>query len=95
MRGYSSNNWNFPRGKINKGESKSRCAAREVYEETSCDISALVREDDFIEAVAFGQLVRLYIVVGVDEATQFAPRTRKEIRVRAGAVCNGKAPKLS
>lgn len=49
--------WGFPKGKVNKNESEVHCAIREVREETSYDISPLVRETDYIN-VTNGKQVR-------------------------------------
>ncbi|KAJ3337963.1 mRNA-decapping enzyme subunit 2 [Gonapodya sp. JEL0774] len=74
-----SRSWGFPKGKINKSESTSECAIREVNEETGFDCSRLLREEDFVELTVREQRVRLYIVVGVPEDCQFAPLTKGEI----------------
>ncbi|CAG8807232.1 9060_t:CDS:2, partial [Racocetra persica] len=66
-------------GKINKDELDSTCAAREVLEETGYDITPLIREQDYVELTIREQRIRLYIVVGVPEDTEFCPKTRKEI----------------
>ncbi|CAG8615305.1 22403_t:CDS:2 [Cetraspora pellucida] len=80
VKGWSSRSgWGFPKGKINKDELDSTCAAREVLEETGYDISPLIREQDYIELTIREQRIRLYIVVGVPEDTEFCPKTRKEI----------------
>ncbi|CAJ0908665.1 26_t:CDS:10 [Entrophospora sp. SA101] len=82
VKGWSSRSgWGFPKGKINKDELDSICAAREVFEETGYDITPLIKEKDFVEITIRGQRIRLYIVVGVLEATEFCPQTRKEISV--------------
>ncbi|EGC36740.1 hypothetical protein DICPUDRAFT_46996, partial [Dictyostelium purpureum] len=80
VRGYGSNNsWGFPKGKVNKDESDADCAVREVFEETSFDIAPYLNERHFIELNIKEQKIKLYIVAGVPEPTQFYPRTRKEI----------------
>jgi mRNA-decapping enzyme subunit 2 len=71
--------WSFPRGKINKNESEIACAIREVYEETSFDLTNYARESDVMEMSHGGQTGKLFLVVGVPEEFVFAPRTRKEI----------------
>jgi mRNA-decapping enzyme subunit 2 len=73
--------WGFPKGKINQQESERGCAVREVYEETGYDCGPLVpaASTDFIECTMRNQRIRLYIVPGVDEDTQFETQTRKEI----------------
>ncbi|CAG8500581.1 5284_t:CDS:2 [Acaulospora morrowiae] len=80
VKGWSSRSgWGFPKGKINKDEPDSTCAAREVLEETGYDISPLIKEQDYVELTIREQRIRLYIAVGVPENTEFCPRTRKEI----------------
>ncbi|KAL6912290.1 hypothetical protein ACP4OV_001095 [Aristida adscensionis] len=71
--------WSFPRGKRNKDEEDHTCAVREVLEETGCDVSALLKMDDYIEVSIGQQRVRLYIITGVRRDTLFAPQTKKEI----------------
>ncbi|ONK63943.1 uncharacterized protein A4U43_C07F20510 [Asparagus officinalis] len=75
----SSASWSFPRGKKSKDEEDHTCAVREVLEETGCDVSKLLKMDDYIEVVIGQQRVRLYIISGVKEDTVFAPLTKKEI----------------
>lgn len=74
--------WSFPRGKINKDEPSTCCAIREVFEETSLDISKLVHENEFIELVVNEQTVKLFIVVldcHESELPPLYPQTRGEI----------------
>ncbi|KAJ6823475.1 mRNA-decapping enzyme subunit 2-like [Iris pallida] len=71
--------WSFPRGKKSKDEEDHTCAVREVLEETGCDVSKLLKMDDYIEVVIGQQRVRLYIITGVKEDSLFAPLTKKEI----------------
>ena len=54
----------------------------QVYEETGLDIRDLIKEDQFLEAKVGDNLTRMYIIPGVQDSTPFAPKTRKEIRVR-------------
>lgn len=51
-------------------------------EETGYDITPLIT-DAYIEITMREQSIRLYIIVGVPEDTQFKPQTRKEISVSA------------
>jgi hypothetical protein len=55
-----------------------------VLEETGYDIEPLLKTQDFIELTMREQLIRLYIIQGVPEETEFLPRTRKEISVSCG-----------
>ncbi|KFH71341.1 hypothetical protein MVEG_01641 [Podila verticillata NRRL 6337] len=71
--------WGFPKGKINKDELDTLCAAREVWEETGFDITEYIKEEDYVEQTMKDQRVRLYIIKGVSESTVFEPQTRKEI----------------
>ena len=72
--------WAFPKGKVNEGEESHICAAREVLEETGCDVGELIDKDEYIERVIKGKTVRLYIVSGVSErSTKLQTSTRGEI----------------
>ncbi|KAG8072827.1 hypothetical protein GUJ93_ZPchr0006g44719 [Zizania palustris] len=75
----SSASWSFPRGKRSKDEEDHTCAVREVLEETGCDVSKLLKLEDYIEVSIGQQRVRLYIITGVKGDTVFAPQTKKEI----------------
>ncbi|KAJ0246023.1 NUDIX hydrolase domain-containing protein [Hirschfeldia incana] len=56
------------------------CAIREVLEETGFDVSKMLKKEEYIEFTFEGKKrVRLYIVVGVRDDTEFAPLTKKEI----------------
>jgi mRNA-decapping enzyme subunit 2 len=80
VRGYNArSSWSFPRGKINKDESELKCAIREVFEETSYDISNGIREKQYLEIYLKEQRIRLFLIPNVPEHYPFAPRTRKEI----------------
>ncbi|KAI8377938.1 Dcp2, box A domain-containing protein [Radiomyces spectabilis] len=80
VKGWSSKSgWGFPKGKINQNEEYDCCAIREVLEETGYDITDGLRKNDYIELTMREQRIRLYIIVGVPEDTEFIPRTRKEI----------------
>lgn len=82
VKGWSSKSgWGFPKGKINQEEEYDCCAIREVLEETGYDIGPLLKKTDYIELTMREQRIRLYIIQGVPEDTQFIPRTRKEISV--------------
>ena len=83
---WNRSSWGFPKGKINKDEPESVCAAREVLEEVGVDFSAYVRDEDSIvmnrvvdHETGLKQRSRLFIVAGVSEETGFATQTRKEI----------------
>lgn len=77
---WAKSSWSFPKGKVNEDEDPSHCAVREVLEETGFDISNLIDENEYIESVINEQLVRLYIICGVQKDTKFQPKTRKEIK---------------
>ena len=68
--------WGFPKGKVNQDEPPHLCAAREVQEEIGYDITDLLDEDDFLEQVVNNQSVRLYVIHGVPENTEFKTHTR-------------------
>ncbi|XP_030372380.1 mRNA-decapping enzyme subunit 2 [Scaptodrosophila lebanonensis] len=77
---FARNSWGFPKGKINEHEDPAHCATREVYEETGYDITDIIDANDYIEAFINYQYTRLYIVRNIPLNTQFAPRTRNEIK---------------
>ncbi|XP_011499101.1 PREDICTED: m7GpppN-mRNA hydrolase [Ceratosolen solmsi marchali] len=77
---WAKSSWGFPKGKINEDEDPSHCAVREVLEETGFDISNLIDKNEYIESVINDQLVRLYLIYGVQKDTKFQPKTRKEIK---------------
>ncbi|KAL0080474.1 Dcp2, box A domain-containing protein [Phycomyces blakesleeanus] len=80
VKGWSSKSgWGFPKGKINQDEEYDCCAIREVLEETGYDVEPLLKQQDYIELTMREQRIRLYLIVGVPEDTDFVPRTRKEI----------------
>jgi mRNA-decapping enzyme subunit 2 len=71
--------WGFPKGKINKDEAPWQCARRECLEECGYSISDSIVEPPHVDALLDGKPVRVYVVLGVSEASKFAPRTRNEI----------------
>ncbi|XP_033208327.1 m7GpppN-mRNA hydrolase isoform X2 [Belonocnema kinseyi] len=77
---WAKSSWGFPKGKVNEDEDPSHCAVREVLEETGFDISNLIDKNEYIESIINDQLVRLYIISGVQKDTKFQPLTRKEIK---------------
>lgn len=79
VKAYHGHSWGFPKGKIDKGETKSECAMREVLEEVGFDISALIDTSAHVEHQWKDQKIRLYVVAGVPEDTSFVTRTKKEI----------------
>jgi hypothetical protein len=52
-------------------------------EETGFDITPYLEPENYIEITLKEQRIRLYIICGVSEDSEFIPRTRKEISVRA------------
>ena len=79
VKGWKGNAWGFPKGKIDKDESKESCAAREVLEEVGYDISSQLDPEVYIESQWKDQTIRLYVIAGVPEDFPFATRTKKEI----------------
>ncbi|KDQ12909.1 hypothetical protein BOTBODRAFT_112139 [Botryobasidium botryosum FD-172 SS1] len=75
----ASSGWGFPKGKINQDEPESKCAIREVLEETGYDITDLMDEDLVIQLTVREQHITLYVVPNVPEDYEFQTRTRKEI----------------
>jgi len=74
------NQWGFPKGKVNKEEDELLCAIREVLEETGYDTKDLINKDHYIESSQNDRVTRLYIIVGVERAFSFKPRTAYEIK---------------
>ncbi|KJP90061.1 hypothetical protein AK88_00230 [Plasmodium fragile] len=79
VKGWSTDSWSFPKGKVDELEEDSVCACREVYEEIGIDIFPYIDEKVFIETHIEDQPIKLFIVPGVKEETKFQPKTRKEI----------------
>ncbi|SCM26034.1 mRNA-decapping enzyme 2, putative [Plasmodium berghei] len=79
VKGWSTDNWSFPKGKIDELEEDSVCACREIYEEIGIDIFPYIDEQVYIETHIEDQPIKLFIIPGVKEDTQFQPKTRKEI----------------
>jgi len=79
VRSWQGKSWTFPRGKINEGEEEAPCAAREVYEETGYLPSIDPEQHARLEAMDHGKKVILYVVPGVVENQDFAPKARKEV----------------
>ncbi|XP_075237251.1 m7GpppN-mRNA hydrolase-like [Lycorma delicatula] len=77
---WARTSWGFPKGKVNKEEDPTKCAVREVLEETGFDISKMINANDYIESNVNDQLIRLYIVTGISIDTKFQPQTRNEIK---------------
>lgn len=80
VKGWKSGaSWGFPKGKKNKDEEDDKCAIREVLEETSLDISSILKPQDYLELLVGQQRSRLFIVFGVPENSHCEPQTKKEI----------------
>lgn len=77
---WARTSWGFPKGKVNQEEDPTKCAVREVFEETGFDISRLINANEYIESVVNDQLIRLYIITGIPTETKFQPQTRNEIK---------------
>jgi hypothetical protein len=60
----------------------------QVLEETGFDITPYLEPENYIEITLREQRIRLYIICGVSEDSEFIPRTRKEISVCSSAVMN-------
>lgn len=72
--------WLFPKGKVNKSEPMTKCAAREVWEEAGVKIESLIDEEVFLELQSKCHYTRLYIVVGVKEGSEEGPQVPGEIK---------------
>ncbi|SBS87954.1 mRNA-decapping enzyme 2, putative (DCP2) [Plasmodium ovale curtisi] len=79
VKGWSTDSWSFPKGKVDELEEDSVCACREIYEEIGIDIFPYIDEQVYIETHIEDQPIKLFIIPGVKEDTKFQPKTRKEI----------------
>ncbi|WEJ95543.1 mRNA-decapping enzyme subunit 2 [Yamadazyma tenuis] len=79
VKGYESNSWSFPRGKISKNEGDLECAIREVEEETGFSAKNLINEEDVVERTMGGKNYKIYFARDVPEDTVFKPLVRNEI----------------
>ncbi|GAW83297.1 mRNA-decapping enzyme 2 [Plasmodium gonderi] len=79
VKGWSTDSWSFPKGKVDELEEDSVCACREIYEEIGIDIFPYIDEQVYIETHIEDQPIKLFIIPGVKEETNFQPKTRKEI----------------
>ena len=75
-----SNSYGFPKGKVNEGESGAQCAAREVFEETGYDATAILKEKDSFTAELGPSTLTLYVAVGAPMGYAYAPQVRKEVK---------------
>jgi mRNA-decapping enzyme subunit 2 len=74
------NSWNFPKGKIDEGETELECAIRETREEVGYDISNLIDEKNFLEFESKnGKITKYFIINNVPENIFFKTQTRGEI----------------
>jgi 8-oxo-dGTP pyrophosphatase MutT (NUDIX family) len=72
--------YGFPKGKINGGELPIDCAIRETYEETGLNVSEVINENEYVEAVIRGRCIRLYIIYNVDSTSiSFKPQNKGEV----------------
>jgi len=77
---WNKTSWGFPKGKVNEEEEGHLCAVREVMEETGYSIAGKIDPDQFSEVVINDQVSRLFFIPGVPMNTEFAPKTKYEIR---------------
>ncbi|OEH76312.1 mRNA decapping protein [Cyclospora cayetanensis] len=77
--GWRGNRWQFPRGKMDEGETDASCASREVREEVGLDVSSLIEKQLFIRGRVGPQILKLFIIPGVREDVKLRPQKRKEI----------------
>jgi 8-oxo-dGTP pyrophosphatase MutT (NUDIX family) len=69
--------WSFPKGKLEPtDESHVKCAIREVYEETSCDVTKLINLDDYIEL----KNTKLFWIPNVPINVKYRPKVNNEIK---------------
>lgn len=80
VQGFGGKSWGWPKGKLNKDESDSVCAAREVYEEIGFDVTPYITDDHCIVAKMGEQHMTLFIIPGIPEDTAFETLTRQEIK---------------
>ena len=80
VKSYNGSWLGFPRGKVNQDEEEVECAVREAREEIGIDLSGQVDPKSFIQFSEGKKNVKLFLVSGVGERTEFETQTRKEIR---------------
>ena len=80
VKSYNGSWLGFPRGKVNQDEEEIECAVREAREEIGIDLSGHVDPKSFIVFTEGKKEVKLFLVSGVSEQTEFVTQTRKEIR---------------
>jgi ADP-ribose pyrophosphatase YjhB (NUDIX family) len=81
VKGFFSKSWGFPKGKINQNEALTKCAAREVKEETGFNILPYLDSSLYVERKKSKKQkapLRLYVVFVPDDV-KFQPQTKKEI----------------
>ncbi|GIX61720.1 ribosomal protein L24e, putative [Babesia caballi] len=76
---YKSNNWTFPRGKMDEAEADVDCAAREIMEEVGLDVRGVIHPGAFLECEVEGRNIKLFIVPGMKESDDLKPNTDFEI----------------
>lgn len=79
VKGFESNTWSFPRGKISKNETDIDCAIREVEEETGFNAKGLINKKEYIEKTIRGKNYKIYLVSDVSESFNFQPMVKNEI----------------
>ena len=72
VRNKGAKSWSFPKGKVEKQETKYEGAIREVYEETGINIKDYINETFFHKKKSKGVYVRLYII-NVNESIDTSP----------------------
>ncbi|CCF72915.1 mRNA-decapping enzyme subunit 2 [Babesia microti strain RI] len=79
VRGFDSLQWTFPRGKADEQEDDTKCAIREIREETGIDVSKLIDPKCYLELFLNGRSVKLFIVFNVNELVNHKPLLVNEI----------------
>ena len=80
----------FPKGKVDQGESTVNCALREIYEETQLRLHHQINVNQFVKVETIKhRMVTLYFVEGIEEdsvraTSPPAARTTRHARHRHG-----------
>ena len=74
------NKLDFPKGKVDQGESQLECAVREIYEETGLMLTDKIDEQHAVQIETLrNRVVKLFIVSGMEEKA-YKPIKTKEVK---------------
>jgi mRNA-decapping enzyme subunit 2 len=74
------NKLDFPKGKVDQGESQLECAVREIYEETGLTLTNKIDEQHAVKIETIrNRVVKLFVISGIDEKP-YKPVKTKEVK---------------